>query len=319
MVSIIVPVYNIAGYLPACVESLRKQTYSDLEIILVDDGSGDGSGHLCDEYEAADSRVRVIHKPNGGLSSARNAGLDAANGQWILFVDGDDYLVPQAVEKLMTIWENTEADFVQFLFHETSDTSWLPADDQHANTVFVTDLREMFERLYALGGVAASSCTKLLRRSLFEELRFQEGILHEDEELVTRLLPMCSGVAYTDLELYGYVSRSGSIVHSEFKPKHMDALTVMDHRIDTLRELGYEDLMRETQRRVFQTAAWQYCLARKAGFRKEAKELKARLLELSKCKGLPLSGQYRVVYALTGVIPLAPELYYILRRLFGKT
>lgn len=319
MVSIIVPVYHIADYLPNCVESLRNQTYADVEIILVDDGSRDGSGALCDQFAAEDSRFQVVHKQNGGLSSARNAGLDRASGQWVLFVDGDDYLVPWAVEKLVQIGENTDADFVQFLYHETPDTSWMPEEDQRANTVLVTELRQMYDRLYALGGVAASSCTKLLRRSLFAQMRFREGILHEDEELVTRLLPECRRVAYTDLELYGYVNRNGSIVHSAFKPKHMDALTVMDHRIDALRELGYEDLMRETQRRVFQTAAWQYCLARKGGFVEEAKALKARLVMMSKYKDLPLSGQYRVLYKLTGVTACGPELFYCLRRFLGKT
>ena len=120
MVSIIVPVYNTSEYLTACVESLRKQTCPDIEIILVDDGSTDGSGQLCDRYADLDPRIQVIHKCNGGLSSARNAGLVAARGQWVLFVDGDDYLANGAVSKLLELAaQHPDADFIQFHYQET--------------------------------------------------------------------------------------------------------------------------------------------------------------------------------------------------------
>lgn len=318
MVTIIVPVYNISEYLPACVESLQKQTYKDIEIFLVDDGSTDGSGTLCDEYVAHDARIHVIHKKNGGLSSSRNAGLDVANGQWILFVDGDDYLAHNAVEQLLTVAKmQKDADFIQFLYQET-DGSWQPGE-QAAEVTVQNDVPAFFQYLYDMGGVAASACTKLFRRDLFDSLRFKEGIHHEDEELMTRLLPKCRKVVYTNLLLYGYVMRQGSIVHSQFSPKAMDVFPIMDERIQVLQQLGCDDLAKEAQCRIFQTAAWQYCLARKGGFCTEAARLKQRILDGAKKKDLPLSGQYRILHRLSGTVPFAVGMYYFLRRLSNKT
>ena len=316
MISIIVPIYNIENYLPVCVESLLKQSREDLEILLVDDGSTDGSGALCDAYARRDARVRVIHKANGGLSDARNAGLDAARGQWLLFVDGDDYLVPDAVERLVPLAE-PDLDFIQFLYRET-DGSWLP-ENQSANPRICENQREMFEKLYEMGGVYASSCTKLWNRRVFEGLRFQRGTLHEDEELLNRALPRCRKVVYTDLVLYGYVMRAGSIIHSAFRPKQMDVFPIMERRTAVLEELGLDALARQTRGRMFQTALWQYCLARRNGFSAEAAGLKRRILELADMSDLPMTGQYRMVYRLAGKFPAAVELYYFVRRLVGKT
>lgn len=317
MVTVIVPVYNISEYLPTCVESLQKQTDPDMEIILVDDGSADGSGALCDGYAAKDSRIRVIHKENGGLSSARNAGLDVASGQWVLFVDGDDYLASNAVALLMGVAKNhADADFIHFLYRET-DGTWQP-EEQTPKISVRTTAPEFFQYLYDMGGVAASACTKLFRRSLFDTFRFKEGLRHEDEELMTRLLPQCRKAVYTELELYGYVMRQGSIVHSGFAPDMLDVFTIMDARITALRRLGCDGLVTETKCRIFQTAAWQYCLARKGGYKAEAAQLKQRILDGAKEK-LPLSGQYRILHCLARSSSIAVELYYFARRILGRT
>lgn len=316
MVSLIVPVYNISEYLPVCVKSLQNQTAPDLEIILVDDGSTDGSGDLCDAYAREDSRIRVIHKANGGLSDARNAGMDAAKGEWLLFVDGDDYLVPDAVEQLLSYAE-PDTDFVQFHYQET-DGTWLPGK-QIANPQICTDPKEMFQRLYEKGGVYASSCTKLWNKRIFADVRFQKGILHEDEELLNRVLPCCQKVVYTDLVLYGYVMRTGSIVHSSFKPRQMDIFSIMERRVAVLDRLGLNVLAQATRAKMFQTAVWQYCLARKNGFRAEATQLKNRILTGAKEKNLPLSGQYRILHKIARIFPAVINLYYFMRTITGKT
>jgi glycosyltransferase involved in cell wall biosynthesis len=318
MVSIIVPVYNIKEYLLRCVESLVGQSFADLEILLVNDGSTDGSGELCDQLAQTDSRIRVIHKKNGGLSDARNVGLDQATGKWILFVDGDDYLVRHAVQRLME-HAREDVDFVQFFYRETEDCQWQGDPDQPAWPTEETDKTKLWQRLYELGGVAASSCTKLWNRRIFEGVRFKKGILHEDEELLNRVLPQCSRVIYTQLELYGYFMRPGSIVHSGFRKKSMDVFPILETRVEILTEQGCEELARETRVRLFRTAAWQYCLAKKGGFRGEAKELKSKILTLSKEPGLALSGQYGLLYKLSKITSVAPALYYLLRRVTGKT
>lgn len=318
MVTIIVPVYNISEYLSACVESLRKQTCPDIEIILVDDGSTDGSSALCDTYACEDCRIRVVHKENGGLSSARNAGLDAASGEWILFVDGDDYLAYNAVELLLNVAQKYDhADFIQFHYQET-DGSWQP-EDQSPEQLVLTDVPDFFRQLYNLGGIAASACTKLFCKELFSSLRFKEGIRHEDEEMMTRLLPVCRKAVYTNLVLYGYVMRQGSIIRSAFSPKAMDIFPIMDDRIRILQQFGCTDLITETKRKIFQRAAWLYCLARRGGFSNEAAQLKLRILDGAKEKSLPLSGQYRILHRLAGITPAAVYLYYFVRIITGKT
>lgn len=317
MVSIIVPVYNIKMYLPACVKSLLAQTCPDIEILLVNDGSTDGSDVLCNSLAASDRRIKTIHKENGGLSDARNAGLDRAKGDWILFVDGDDYLIPDAVERLLK-FAQPDVDFVQFLYQETEDTDWLPSPKQQANPVVCQSTRQFFDRLYDMGGVAASSCTKLWNRRIFDGIRFQKGILHEDEELITRVLPRCQKIVYTDLTLYGYIIHGGSIVHSAFRPKHLDVFAVMEARLRVLKDLGYEDLVRLTQARLAMTALLRFCDAKRGGFKKEAKELKNQLRSLCRIKKLPLSGHIKLVCGLNRFLPGIPELYYLAHKIRGK-
>lgn len=317
MVSIIVPVYNINKYLPACVRSLLAQTCRDIEILLVNDGSTDGSDKLCNSLAASDPRIRAIHKENGGLSDARNFGIDRAKGDWLLFVDGDDYLAPDAVQRLLALAE-PDVDFVQFLYQETGDTNWLPDPMQPANPITCTTVRQFFDRLYDMGGVAASACTKLWNRRVFQDIRFRKGILHEDEELMTRVLPGCKKIVYTDLLLYGYVIRGGSIVHSAFRPKYMDIFPIMEARIDTLEVLGFDDLILQTRKRLFTTALYRFCDAKKGGFHEEARLLKQRFRPLCREKGLPLDRRFRLLRAMTRVFPATPELYYHARKLCGK-
>ena len=317
MVSIIVPVYNIRKYLPDCVQSLRQQSYQDIEIILVDDGSTDGSGKLCDSIAASDPCIFSVHKPNGGLSDARNAGLDRARGQWILFVDGDDYLACDAVQRLME-HADADVDFVQFLYQETPDTKWKPEPDQEACPEVCTDNRNMWNRLYEMGGVAASSCTKLWNSRIFKDTRFQKGTVHEDEELLNRVLPRCQKVVYTRLVLYGYVFRQGSIVHSAFKPSQMDVFPIMERRIEVLQDLGYQDLVMQTRSRMFLNTLLMFGRAKRAKASAETGVLKEKLLTAAQYPGLTLDGQYNLVYKLTRIFSGTPELYFFVRRLLGK-
>ena len=303
MISIIVPVYNIEKYLPQCMDSLFSQTASAFEVILVDDGSTDSSGVLCDQYAKQDTRIKyTLLEKNEGL-----------------FLDGDDYLAPNAIQNLIKIaTSNADFDFIQFHYAET-DGSWQANPMQTANAWDCTEPHEMFQYIYQYGGVAASACTKLYRASLLKKLRFKEGITHEDEELVTRLIPQCHCVIYTDLVLYGYVMRGGSIIHDGFNPHKLDVLDIMDERADVLHKLGYEELVHETHSRQFRTAANLYCQARRAGTPDLAERLRAKLNELAKEQTLLLSGQYWLLYHLTRLTEYAPELYYCIRRVCRKT
>ena len=245
-VSIIVPAYNVDRFLPSTIESLLCQEGKfDYEILLVDDGSTDQSGDICDKYACRYNNISVIHKTNGGLSSARNAGIDVAKGDYLMFLDGDDCLDPVTISSLAkAVSEHPNCDVIQFRYEEVPPTMPLG----HCTTEDLIDYYECsdeysyFLQLYQLGGVAASACTKLIKRSVIGDLRFKEGILHEDEEFVTRLLPQCSCIGYCSNEFYKYAMRPGSIIHSGFSNRRLDVIPILKERIVYLEMQGYKDL-----------------------------------------------------------------------------
>lgn len=233
MISIIVAVYNIQDYIGYCIESILRQSLMDWELLLINDGSTDGSRSICELYAIKDKRIKVINKNNGGLSSARNAGINSAFGQWIMFVDGDDYLLPDTLKNLHNCIEQAgdDVDFIQYGFQEADNyegkflkTEFLPAMD------FISDWHEMFYRLLVMGGEAASMCTKLIRRDILKRLKFQEGIIHEDEQFTTHLLLESRKVAYSRYKPYIYVRRNNSIITSRFSKKRLDIIGIMNER-----------------------------------------------------------------------------------------
>ena len=214
LVSIIVPVYNVEPYIETCIQSLIRQTMGNIEVILVDDGSTDRSGELCDQYAEADERIRVIHKQNGGLSSARNAGISAAKGEYLLFVDSDDYVSASLVEKTVSCAEQNQADVVVFDYQEIelcsggkqTRTSALPAGQViHAESVPQLLL------------ITPSACNKLYKRSFWEmtQIVYPEGRNFEDLSVIPRILLQAGRVVYLEGDpLYFYVLRVGSIMRS---------------------------------------------------------------------------------------------------------
>ncbi|MBO4628198.1 MAG: glycosyltransferase [Lachnospiraceae bacterium] len=184
-VSVVIPVYNVEKYLHECVDSVLSQTYGELEIILVDDGSPDGSGSICDEYAARDSRVSVIHKENGGLSDARNAGLEVVTGEYVWFVDGDDSLTSDAVEKVLQRAEATKADIVYLDAINFNEEGFAPSFSEslvHRGQYEPTSGSKMMIQMFEQNDYICSACTHFYRAAfLFENrLRFVKGLLFED-------------------------------------------------------------------------------------------------------------------------------------------
>lgn len=250
-VSIIVPVYNIIEYLPGAVGSLLRQTEKEIEIILVDDGSTDGSGALCDQYAVGDKRIIVLHKENGGLSSARNAGVMAATSDHVLFLDGDDHLCDDAIETLIAAENRYHPDIVQFLYTEAEKVGQHEHHDAERWSAFVeTSPREQFYHLYRLGGVAASGCTKLIKRQLLLDHPF-ERIRHEDEMWCTRVFPTGVTIAYIPDILYFYMMREGSLIHAQFSPEKLDVFKVKEERIRVLQALALDDLIEKEYAKIF--------------------------------------------------------------------
>jgi len=181
-ISVIVPVYKVEKYLNRCVESICKQSYSNLEILLVDDGSPDSCPQMCDEYAKADSRIIVIHKENGGLSSARNAALEVATGDYVICVDSDDYIHPRAVEKLYQACVMYQADIAMGL-HFVEKGEKLLIEDPVVDEVEIYSAVEALQVLLADKKMRNYAWNKLYKRELFEEVRYPEGRNYEDSPI----------------------------------------------------------------------------------------------------------------------------------------
>lgn len=222
MISIIVPVYNLEEYLPKCLESIVNQTYGDLQIILVDDGSTDSSGKICDDFAAEDSRITVIHKTNGGVSAARNDGLAIAEGEYVGFVDGDDIIAPDMYGVLLEKAEGSHADLTV-----CSYVTRTPAADirKTADSFYTSDFRAEPERfLYLYNNYLLNALwNKLFRRELIKS-GFPVGVkMGEDLMFILRYMDGCKSVCMTDRCLYEYVIRGNSAT-SSFQPQRVDTV-----------------------------------------------------------------------------------------------
>lgn len=217
--SIIVPVYNVEKYLEDCVESLLNQTYQNYEIILVDDGSTDSSGKICDIVAESSSKIKVIHKENGGLSSARNTGLRAARGRYIGFVDSDDYILPTMYEKLIYSMSRYKAQIVscQYFTFCTNDILKEKVVETKGNRIQgkFCDKQEIF-KFFFTHRISESVCDKIYSAELLKNCRFSEGEINEDTNVIFHLLEKSSKTVIIYQELYGYRTRQGSITKSGY-------------------------------------------------------------------------------------------------------
>lgn len=246
LISVIIPVYKVEAYLTACVESVLAQTYQNIEIILVDDGSPDRCPELCDDLAVRDSRVRIIHKKNGGLSSARNAGIESAQGEYLAFLDSDDLWSPRFLECLLDSIQTVDADFAVCLFQRFREQ---PDTDSAIGSTPVELARD-----------AAFSClfdhrnenmvvawNKLYRRTLFQTIRYPEGRIHEDEAIIHELIGASRRVAWLEEVHYFYRETPNSITNSRFSPKRLDAVWSKEQRIAWFEIQGMHELADQTR------------------------------------------------------------------------
>lgn len=210
-ISVIIPVYNVEKYLNKCVDSVISQTYKDLQIILVDDGSTDRSSKICDEYAKADTRISVIHKQNGGLSSARNAGMEIVEGDYITFLDSDDYVSPTVYEELYKIIKSQDSDSIACTCFRRVDEAGnvYKKNDPHSKPSSTSNTEYLREILLHIGDV--SVCTKLFPRKMLEIKRFDEEKLNEDLLFMADLIPSFKTIVYTGTVGYYYLVRDNSI------------------------------------------------------------------------------------------------------------
>lgn len=238
LVSVIMPIYNVEKYLEDCIESIINQSYKDLEIILVDDGSPDSCGQICDEYATRDERIKVIHKPNGGLSDARNAGLKIATGEWILFVDSDDAVSSSMVELLLAACHNNDATMSWCNIIEMDEDGYIHSDGvkkKYTDYQVVADVnvniytkQEAESRMYTQEGMqkALVAWNKLYHKSLFEtsngKIEYAVGKIFEDGYTTYKLIYQANKIVEVPCPLYFYRQRGGSIMdkahHVKYEP-----------------------------------------------------------------------------------------------------
>lgn len=220
-VSIIVAIYNIENFLPKCIDSILVQSYNDLEIILVDDGSTDKCPTICDEYEKRDHRIIVLHKPNGGLSDARNAGLDVANGDFITFIDGDDYYAPDAIEEMVKAAIESKADII-CMGAAIVSSDYKNIRNEHPTEEMVTG-NDYFKSICE-GTKSPSVCTKLFRSKVVQYKRFNTKRLNEDFHFMLSILLEPCQMKMIPFVGYYYYQRKSSISHAGNKKSLYDAI-----------------------------------------------------------------------------------------------
>lgn len=314
LVSVIVPVYNTEKYLRQCINSIIDQTYRKLEIILVDDGSTDRSGSICEEYAKQDSRIKVIHQKNGGLSAARNAALDVAAGEYIGFVDSDDYILPGMYENMVHCIEKQEADICvcMYRYEDEDGRRRLSKSDAAINFYGKKTAEEFAVCLYAggyLNLVAISVWNKLYRRHVFAEERFL-GRYAEDDEIFGRIYSKPYSVYVMEQMYYMYVRHENSLVTRKFSPHRYEYLDAMEHRCCQFKNNSL--MLNETMRRYCNSFISYWITAKQQGIQFPCE--KRRTLR-SYFRSLLRSGQCGIrFYIRTGIFCVSPAAYWLIRR-----
>ena len=234
LISVIVPVYNVRDYVDGCVRSIAAQSYSNLEIILVDDGSADGSGAICDSWIGKDSRIRVIHKENGGLSDARNAGIEVAKGKWFVFIDSDDTISPDNIRTMYDAATQNSCEIAvcnMVRIYDDGETEPFYAPVTEETVLYGNDRFETLKQ--------PSACNKLFRADLFRTVRFPKGKFYEDTFVYHKLAYQARNIVLTGADGYYYLCRRGSILGT---PKYTDR---------------YFDMVESVFERVKDLVAWQ--------------------------------------------------------------
>ncbi len=252
-VSVIVPVYKVEKYLRKCVDSILNQTFSDFELWLVDDGSPDNCPAICDEYAEKDNRIKVIHKANGGLSDARNAALDVMTGEYVTFVDSDDYIAPDMLETFYDAIVRNNADIAVGNIKGVSENGEL------------SDFYVPFTKETILSGtdLLQTMCipcaqNRLYKTSIFKDLRYPVGRLYEDLFIYHKILAQINKMVMTGKTAYYYLVRSGSIMHGEYNIHFTDIIDAIKVRYEWLDSIGQTKLANETRMFIYSRSAVAY-------------------------------------------------------------
>lgn len=303
-ISVIVPIYKVEPYLDRCVRSIVAQTYDNLEIILVDDGSPDNCPTMCDAWAAKDSRIKVIHKENGGLSDARNAGLSVATGALVSFIDSDDYIAPEFVTELYDAIAQTGADVAECA------TAYVDEDGnilrlRNAAPVAQMDKLEALRRLVLEDGIYQTVWNKLYRREIC--IPFETGKLNEDEFFTWKVFEKIEKLAVVEAPLYNYLQRGGSIIGTGYHIRRLDGLVARFQRMRALQK--YEELACLTRQQFAFDCLWHLQCVLRCLKGDELQQARRDILSMLSCtarvpqRKLLLNLKYRVWYELVQAMP----------------
>lgn len=256
-ISIIVPIYNVEKYLEKCIKSIVSQTYKDLEVILVDDGSNDNSGKIADAWAIKDDRIKVIHKKNGGLSEARNSGMKIATGEYIGFVDSDDWINCKMYEILMENLNQYDADISVCSFKKVYENKVVEQSKVIDKKIYKFNAEEALEDLINEGKLKQIVCNKLYKKKLIDNVYFEYGKIHEDEFWTYQVLSKTNNIVYTERQLYYYLQREGSIMNKSFSIKRLYALEARNNRLKYIKE-KFPKLQLQAKKSLFFSCLYQY-------------------------------------------------------------
>ena len=243
LISVIVPVYNVEDYLEECINSILSQTYTNLEILIVNDGSTDNSLEILQKFSQKDSRISIFTKENGGLSSARNYAIDRANGKYFTFIDSDDYIEENYIEYLMESLIDNEADIsIVNSYHMINGKRKDIINNDGSVSIF--SRRGVLEKMYSKEndfiGILQSAQGKLYKKKLFNNIRYPLGKKYEDAFTTYKLYLNSEKIVYTNIALYAYRIREGSILRSGYSLSNLDVLEMFEERINILENNGYD-------------------------------------------------------------------------------
>ena len=245
LISIIVPVYNVEKYLNKCVDSILAQTYTNIEVILINDGSKDKSGEICNDYSKIDNRIKVIHQTQHGVAYTRNVGINNSNGKYILFVDSDDFIDKKMIKTLYKtiVSDNSDIAICDFIYY----TEKTKKNNKYPKKVFMIEGNEKFEYLYNEYYIASIvQWNKLFKKEIFNDIRYPEGKINEDEFVIAKEFFNAKKISYVLEPLYYYNQREGSIMHT-LNINRFDIINVLENRINFFKEKNLKKYVIQTK------------------------------------------------------------------------
>lgn len=257
LITVIVPVFNIEKYVKTCISCLLRQTYKNLEILILNDGSTDGTGQICEDYKSIDSRIQVIHKQNTGQADSRNIGIDMAQGEYLTFVDGDDFITKDYIAFLYNLVVEYDAQISHCCmkrYWSDEELKKVLCDQKETYSVKVFNSEEAIENLCYLKELNCAPCCKLYHRSIFEKIRFPIGYIYEDLACIYQTFHVAERIVFASKEKYFYFQRNESSLHGTFNERKLARVKFSEEILEFI-QLNYPDIILAGKCRLFWSAA----------------------------------------------------------------